>query len=89
MTEAPLRRQWWLAAVAAVLAGLLMYDAIGPRAGAALVVLVLAGFGGYRFLRARKAASIPEIYCLKCGEKLSATARQCRHCGSASWSYKN
>jgi Flp pilus assembly protein TadB len=89
MMEEPLKRQWWLAVVAAVLAAFVVYDAVGLTAGIALLVLTLAGIGVYRYARARKFPQTAAVYCLNCGQKLPATARQCNECGSASWSYKN
>jgi ribosomal protein L40E len=89
MTEEPLRRQSWLAVVAALLAALAVYDAIGLWAGVMLLLLTAAAFIFFRLRRRKRVAEGPVLYCLKCGERLAATARECKFCGSASWSYKN
>jgi hypothetical protein len=78
-------KRGWLAAVAVLLAVLMVAGSIGLEAGVCLAAAAGAGVLGYRFLRARGPARGPVVYCLRCGETLPSTARQCRSCGSASW----
>jgi hypothetical protein len=82
-------KRWWWIAVAALLAMLMVADSIGLAAGLGLAVAIGAGVQGLRMYRRRFPAKGPEVYCLRCGKTLAATARECRHCGSASWSMKN
>lgn len=88
MADAPRTTPWWLTVVAAVMAFLFLAGSIGEGAAAALCAVSLAGFAGYRFYRGRMPAQAPANRCLTCGETLSATARQCKYCGSASWTVK-
>jgi len=81
-------KRWWLIAVAAVLAMLMVAGSIGLEAGACLAAVIGVGMLGRRFYRARRFKG-PVVYCLRCGETLPSTARQCKFCGSASWSMKN
>jgi len=89
MTDTPRRPQWWLMGVAAVLAALFLYESVGLTAAAGLCAVSIAGLAVYRFLRARNPAKAPSVRCLTCGEILPSTARQCKYCGSASWTVKN
>jgi hypothetical protein len=82
-------KRWWLAAVAALLAILMVGGSIGFEAGAWVAAAIGAGVLGRRFYRARQRARGPVVYCLRCGETLASTARRCDVCGSASWSMKN
>jgi len=82
-------KQWWLVAVAALLAALMLAASVGIEAGACLAAAAGAAALVYRFLRARRQAKGPVVYCLRCGETLPSTARQCKNCGNASWSMKN
>jgi hypothetical protein len=82
-------KRWWLIGVAALLAILMVADSIGLEAGAWLAAAIGAGALGHRWYRARRGAPGPVVYCLRCGETLAPTARQCKSCGSASWSMKN
>jgi hypothetical protein len=82
-------KRWWPIAVAALLAVLMVRDSIGLVTGACLAAAIGAGVLGRRWYRTRHGARGPAVYCLRCGETLPATARQCRNCGSASWSMKN
>jgi hypothetical protein len=88
MTDMPRRAPWWLIALAAFMAFLFLAENIGEVPAAALCAVSLAGFLGYRFFRGRRPARAPSNRCLTCGETLSATARQCQYCGSASWTVK-
>jgi hypothetical protein len=83
------RPQWWLIGVAAVLAAFFLYQSIGLAASVGLCLAALVGPPIYRFLRARNPAKGPTVRCLICGEALPNTARQCKHCGGASWTVKN
>jgi Flp pilus assembly protein TadB len=83
------RKRWWLVAVAALLAMLMVAGSIGLVAGACLAAAIGVGVLGHRLYRARHPARGPVVYCLRCGQTLPSTARQCRFCGSASWSMKN
>jgi hypothetical protein len=82
----PSRRQWWLIGVAALLAGIFLRDAFGSWAAVGLVAVAIAALAGYHWSRNKKASS---LRCLKCGEALNPSARQCDFCGSASWTWKN
>jgi hypothetical protein len=82
-------KRWWLVAVAALLAVLMLADSIGLAASGGLTVAIVAGILAYRFYRARRPKAGPAVYCLDCGKTLPYTARQCKYCGSASWSMKN
>ena len=89
MVESPRLTPMWIIAVAAILAFLLLYNAIGLTYAAGLSVISAAGLLGYRYYRARNPPEPPGIRCVRCGEKLRATARQCDACGSASWTWRN
>ena len=78
----------WLIAVAAVLAAVVVVESVGLMAGVGLGSACLVGIFGYRLYRARKPVKGPTVYCLRCGEALPATARSCKHCGSASWTMR-
>jgi membrane protein implicated in regulation of membrane protease activity len=80
------RRLWWLL-VAGILAGLLLFDSVGYQAGGTLIVATVLGVIGYRWYRRRNPPPGGVIRCLKCGETLAASARSCKYCGSASWTY--
>jgi hypothetical protein len=82
-------KRWWWIAVAALLAILLAADSIGLAAGLGLAVAIAAGAVSFRFYRRRNPKRAPEVFCLRCGATLLSTARQCKFCGSASWSMKN
>ena len=79
----------WLVAVAAVLAAVVVVESVGLMAGVGLGSVCLVGIFGYRFYRARNRAKGLTVYCLRCGEALPATARGCKHCGSASWTTRS
>jgi hypothetical protein len=80
--------QWWLIAVAALVAAVMLLQSVGPEAAGVLVVLTAAGILAGRRYRARNPPKPPTVYCMKCGEALSATARGCKYCGSASWTLR-
>jgi len=82
-------KRGWLVAVAALLAILMVGGSVGSEAGAWLAAAIGAAALGRRWYRARGGARGPVVYCLRCGETLAPTARQCKFCGSASWSMKN
>jgi hypothetical protein len=84
----PLRRPAWWAWVAAMMAIVFLFYETGSWIITALCCTALTGFAIYQTLHREKPASA-SMYCLKCGEKLNPNARECRACGSASWSYKN
>ncbi len=79
--------RWWIW-VAAVLAILLLFYETGSWI---LTAILFGGFGAFVIYQTRshEKPKAPAMYCLKCGAKLNANARECRACGSASWSYKN
>jgi len=70
--------------MAGLLAFLLLYSAIGTRATLGLIAAIVAGSFLYRAMRSRSERG---VRCLRCGETLPATARNCKYCGSASWTY--
>ena len=82
------RARGWLIAVAALMAAVLLAQSVGVVAGLGLIVLCVAGILGYRFYRNKRPARGPAVYCLRCGEQLAPTARQCKSCGSASWTMR-
>lgn len=82
-------KRWWMIGVAALLVVLTVANSIGLAAGASLAVAIGAGVAVRRRWRARHPAKGPEVYCLRCGKTLAYTARECKYCGSASWSMKN
>jgi ribosomal protein L40E len=77
--------RWW-AWVAGVLLVVFLYYETGSLVVVGLCAAALGGFELYRSLRAPKSAS---VVCMKCGANLNPNARQCRNCGSASWTWKN
>lgn len=87
-----LRRPRWWAWVAGLLAVIFMLYETGSWILTGLCFAALAGLviyhssGRQRGSRGKTAAA---RYCLKCGEALNPNARECRTCGSASWSFKN
>jgi len=88
------KRRWWLIAVAALLAALMLRDSFGGWIGGGLVALGIVAVAGWEWSRRGKSSARPTggprpTWCLKCGEALPAGARQCEACGSASWTYKN
>jgi hypothetical protein len=80
--------QRWLIALAALMAAVMLLQTVGPEAAAGLVVITIAGTIAYRRHRARNPRQGLTVYCMKCGEALSATARNCKYCGSASWTLR-
>jgi hypothetical protein len=89
MSDSPRRPQWWLILVAAALAALMLYQNIGAAGGGVLFAAFLLGSVGWRFYRGRNPARPAAHRCLTCGETLSPTARECRHCGGARWTVEN
>jgi hypothetical protein len=79
----------WIIVVAAIVAFVLLFDAVGPIFAALLIAIALAGLFGYRYYRAKHPPESFGLRCLKCGEILPYTARHCDACGSASWTYRN
>ena len=78
-------KRYWLIGVAALMAAIFLYDSIGPEGVMVLAGGALVGFAGHRFWRSRNRAGGSGVRCLTCGEMLAATARSCKHCGSARW----
>jgi ribosomal protein L40E len=79
--------RWWIW-VAAVLAILLLFYETGSWV---LTAILFLGFGAFVIYQTRshQKPNAPAMYCLRCNAKLNPNARECRACGSASWSYKN
>lgn len=86
MDDGPLKPQPWLIATAAVVAVLTLFYFTGSWIAVALFFLALAVLVFLSKRRARKAASHT---CLRCGALLNPNARECRACGSASWTVRN
>jgi len=86
MDDSPRRTQWWLIVTAAVLAVLTLYYFTGSWIIVGLFFAALGGLVAFQRTRARKAAL---HVCLRCGAKLNPNARECRSCGSASWTVRN
>jgi hypothetical protein len=78
----------WLIGVAGGVAAVMVVESVGLIAAAGLGAVSAAVFLGYRFYRSRNPAKGPAVYCLRCGETLLRTARQCKYCGSASWTMR-
>jgi hypothetical protein len=78
-------KRWWLIGVATVLVALMVVDSVGWMAGVGLGVACLAGPVIYTIYRKKHPPKGPTVVCVRCGETLSSTARQCQYCGSASW----
>ncbi len=74
----------WVIVIAGLLAFMLLYGAVGPRAAVGLIAAAAVGWFLYQSMRSRTQRG---VRCLRCGEILPATARQCKYCGSASWTY--
>jgi len=72
--------------VAGLLAVVFIYYETGSWIIVGLVAAAIAAFEIFRSLRRPKPAS---VQCLKCGASLNPNARECRSCGSASWTPKN
>jgi hypothetical protein len=89
MSDGQTKPRWWLIGVAAVMAVLMVFDSLGTWAGVGLCALFLASLLGYFWFRSRQPEKPAEIRCIRCGETLRPTARNCPYCGSASWTYKN
>jgi hypothetical protein len=73
---------WRWIAVASLLAALMLAGSVGWEGAVVVVGLAGAAIGGVRFYRRRNP---PAVRCLRCGESLARTARDCPYCGSASW----
>jgi hypothetical protein len=87
-----LRRPRWWAWVAGLLAVIFMLYETGSWILTGLCFAALAGLVIYHSSgrgRASRGKTAAARYCLKCGEALNPNARECRACGSASWSFKN
>ena len=78
------RPKWWVIGIAALLAGMLLYDSLGSWAALAGGLAVIAAFLIYQSARSARPAAA-SIRCIKCGEPLNPNARRCDSCGSASW----
>jgi len=86
--EPQLKRQRWIASVAAVLTVLMLFYYVGSwwvvgflvAAGGALVV--------FQASRNRNRGNAAAAYCLNCGESLNRNARQCGSCGSIRWTVR-
>lgn len=81
MEDSP-RQKWWLIATAAIVALLTLFYYTGSWLMVAIFLAVIGAFVAIERLRAAKPAS---NLCLRCGAPLNPNARQCRDCGSASW----
>ena len=86
MTEKP---RWWLILVAAAMAAIFLYQSIGRNATLLLLAGYAIGYGAYRFRQSRRSPARAANRCLTCGDTLPASARECRHCGSARWTVIN
>jgi ribosomal protein L40E len=86
MDDSPRKQQWWLIATAGVLAVLMLYYYTGSWMVVALSFAALGAFVVYQTTRARRPASHS---CVRCGAEMNPNARQCKSCGSASWTIRN
>jgi hypothetical protein len=82
MEDSPRRPRWWLIFTAAVLAVLTLYYYTGSWV---IVVLFFAVFGVFVAYQKTRTSKPSSHTCLRCGAKLNPNARECRSCGSASW----
>jgi ribosomal protein L40E len=71
------------------MAAIFLYQSVGPAGTVVLCVGSLAVFVAVRWYRSRNASPASQVVCLTCGEALASTARECRYCGSARWTWKN
>ncbi len=78
--------RWWLIATAAILAVLTLYYFTGSWVIVALFFALLAMLLGYQAKRTGKSRSHA---CVRCGAALNRNARECRSCGSASWTIRD
>jgi hypothetical protein len=85
MDDSPRKKRWWLIATAAVLAVLTLYYYTGSWMIVALFLAAVAVLAGFQFRGGGRARSHA---CLRCGAELNPNARQCRSCGSASWTIR-
>jgi hypothetical protein len=86
MIDSPRRKRWWLIATAAVLAVLTLYYYTGSWI---VVVLFLAAAGALVMFQANRGGRAPFHECVRCGARLNPNARECRSCGSASWTVRD
>jgi len=80
------KRQWWLIGVAALLAAIFLRDAFGSWAAVGLIAAAIAALAGYQWADRKRPST---LRCLRSGEVLNPSARQCDSCGGASWKWKN
>jgi ribosomal protein L40E len=73
--------RWW-APVAGVVAAVFLYYETGSWIVVGLCAAILAGLVIYQSSLRRN------VLCLKCGAKLNPNARECKSCGSASWTVR-
>ena len=59
-------KRWWLIAVAALLAVLMVAESIGLEASVGLAAAIGAGILGYRLYRSQRLKKGPTVYCLGC-----------------------
>jgi rRNA maturation endonuclease Nob1 len=79
--------RWWVPAVAVLVGALFLADYVGFAVTGGLVVITVAVMLGIRGYRSRHPVQSSGMRCIRCGETLPATARQCKSCGSASVTY--
>ncbi len=79
----------WVIAVAAALVALFLHNEVGVWGSAGLVAATVVGVWAYRRYREKNPPKekVIGVRCLRCGATLAATARSCRACGSASWTF--
>jgi ribosomal protein L40E len=82
MDDSSRKPRWWLIITAAVLAVLTLYYYTGSWL---IVALFFAAFGVFVAYQKARTGKPSSHACLRCGAKLNPNARECRSCGSASW----
>jgi len=78
--------RWWLIATAGVLAVLTLFYFTGSWISVAVffgALVILVAF------RKRRVSRTAVHTCVRCGALLNPNARECRACGSASWTIRN
>lgn len=81
----PERPRWWIYVGALVLVAFLF-----SLTGSLLITAISAALLGLLAVYLVRQPNPPKAhYCRQCGETLNRNARQCQHCGSASWSIRD
>ena len=80
------RKKWWLIPIAGVLAVMMLYYYTGSWVAVGVFV---AAIGAFVIYQATRSAKISSHTCVRCGAALNPNARECKFCGSASWTVRD